>query len=66
MPDTTIPGALGVTVGVLVCAAQAFHSGDYRISALAGVIGTVVNLICFFRRLAIQAKAEQLRSKRQN
>ena len=62
MPDVTIPGALVLTIGVIFCAARAWVTGDYRTAALAGVVGTVANLLCFYRRLAIQARAERRRS----
>jgi len=63
MPDMTIPAAIGVTLGVIACALLALQSGDYRASAFAGCVGTVFNLVCFYRRLYLQAKAEQSRRK---
>ena len=66
MPDVTIPAALIVTLGVIFCAVIAAHSGDYRASTMSGIVGTIFNLICFYQRLAMQARAEQGRSKRRN
>ena len=66
MPDATIPAALIVTLGVIFSAVIAAHSGDYRASTMAGIVGTIFNLICFYRRLAMQAQAEQRRSQRRD
>ena len=61
MPDITIPAALLITIGVIVSAAFAMTTGDYRSATVAGVIGTVANLLCFYRRLYIQLKGERER-----
>jgi len=61
MPDITIPAALLMTIGVVVSAAFAMKTGDYRSAAVAGVIGTIANLLCFYRRLYIQLKGERER-----
>jgi hypothetical protein len=68
MPDVTIPGAMVITIGVIFCAVRAMHTGDvgdYKAAAIAGILGTLANLVFFYRRLHIQAKAEQYRRKQQ-
>ena len=58
MPDMSIPGALVITIGVIACFGEAMHTGNYKYAAIAGIIGTVANLVFFYRRLYTQLKAE--------
>jgi hypothetical protein len=60
----TIPAALLMTIGVIVCACCAFFTGDslaYKSSVIAGVVGTSINMVFFYRRLHIQMHAERRR-----
>ena len=59
MPDMTIPAALLISIGAMVSAGLAVRSGDYKYAAAAGVVGTLANLVFFYRRLYVQMKAEQ-------
>lgn len=53
MPDITIPSAIIVSMGVIASALMALRSGDWKPCAITGVIGTLYNLVCFYRRLMI-------------
>ncbi len=62
MPNMTIPAAPLITVSVLVCVGRALYSGDaldYKIAVVAGLVGTLSNLVFFYRNLNIQIKASQ-------
>ena len=65
MPDMTIPAATLISIGVIISAGAAVHSGDYRYAAAAGVVGTLANFTFFFRRLHMQLKAELLERERE-
>ena len=65
MPDMTIPAALLISIGVIVGFGLAVHSGDYRYAAAAGVVGTLANLVFFYRRLHMQMRAEMRRRELQ-
>jgi len=56
MPDITIPAALLVSLGTAVSAIMALRTGDWKPCAVAGLVATWFNLICFYRRLLIQRK----------
>lgn len=60
----TIPAAILLTIGVIVCAAIAFATGDpmaYKSSAIIGAIGTLANMVFFYRRVYVQLQAERRR-----
>ena len=56
MPDNTIPAAMIISIGVIASALMAWHYGDWKYCAFAGIVGTLFNLMCFFRRIAITAR----------
>ncbi len=62
MPDMTIPAASLISIGVVFCVGRAFFTGDaldYKTAVIAGLVGTITNLIFFYRNLNIQIKANQ-------
>ncbi|HEV3273133.1 MAG TPA: hypothetical protein VGZ93_13215 [Candidatus Methylacidiphilales bacterium] len=50
----TIPASVLIFIGVLVMGVQSWFSGNWKITALMAILGTCLNCIFFFRRLAIQ------------
>ena len=62
-----IPGSLLITIGVVFFAVQAIRCDNVsacRISIIAGAVGTVVNLICFYGFLYHQMRVEQRQRER--
>jgi hypothetical protein len=62
-----IPGSLLITIGVIALAVMAMRSGDVnvcRASIIAGAVGTVANLICFYGFLYIRMRTEQRQRER--
>ena len=64
-----IPGSLLITIGVIVLAVMAIHSGSadfYRASVIAGAVGTFVNFVLFYRWLfvALQEDRRKRESKK--